>query len=257
MLAEERRKEILELIEISNVVSVADLCVRLDVSEMTIRRDLRMLANDGLLMRVHGGAISRRGRSYEPPYLMRSSSHVDLKQVIGVRAASLVHEGDSLAIDVGTTTLEVAKNLTGLSNLTVLTSSLIILNLLADSPNIRLFASGGEIRPQERSMVGRIAASTFQEFQVDKAFIGIGGVHPEVGLSEYNLEDALVKQAIIQHAEQVIIVADSSKLMRTCFAVVAPTQAADIIVTDYEAPEEIIQVFKKMGVEIIQAERPI
>lgn len=255
MIPEERRKLILEQVETNNAVSVADLCARLDVSEMTIRRDLRILSNQGLLLRVHGGAVSRRGRSYEPPYLVRVTSNVELKEAIGREAARLVQEGESLAIDVGTTTLEVAKHLVGVPNLTVVTSSLNIANVLADSPNIRLIVSGGVVRPQERSLVGHLATRTFEEFQVDKVFIGIGGIHPEAGLSEFNLEDALVKQAMIQHAEQVIVVADSTKLMRTCFALVAPLSVVDVIVTDWMASEEAVGVLRDRGIEVIIAQR--
>lgn len=253
MIPEERRKTILDLVETKNSVSVAELCYQLDVSEMTIRRDLRMLSNEGLLLRVHGGAVSRRGRSYEPPYLVRSSNNNKQKEAIGAEASKLVQEGDSIAIDVGTTTLEVARCLVGLPNLTVITSSLLVANLLADSPSIRLIVSGGIVRPEERSMVGNIAANTFVSFHVDKVFIGIGGIHPEMGLTEYNLEDALVKQNMIEHAEQVIVVADSSKIFRTCFAHVAALSQVDVIITDEQVTLESIEILNQRGIEVLIA----
>lgn len=256
MIPAERRERILQLVETKHSVTVAELCNSLDVSEMTIRRDLRMLSNQGLILRVHGGAVSRRGRSYEPPYMIRSINNPEQKKAIGAEAAKLVQEGDSIAIDVGTTTLEVARNIVNIPNLTVLTSSLKVANLLADAPSIRLIVSGGIVRPGERSLIGNIAESTFTNFHVDKAFIGIGGIHPEVGLTEFNLEDTLVKQKMIQHAEQVIVVADYSKMFRTCFAFVAPLSTVDVVVTDSDVSPEAIGAFNHQGVEVLIAGSP-
>jgi DeoR/GlpR family transcriptional regulator of sugar metabolism len=253
MVPAERRKQILELIERRNSISVAELCQLLEVSDMTIRRDLRILSNHGLLERVHGGALSRRGRSYEPPFLFRATSHILQKEIIGRCAASLVHEGDSIALDVGTTTLEVAKALINTPNLTIVTASLPIANVLSDAPNIRLILTGGIVRNQELSMIGHIAEQSYKEFHIDKAFIGIGGLHPEAGLTEYNLEDTLVKKAMISSAEQVIVVADSSKLGETCFASVAPLSVVDTLVTDANASAEIIDLLRTRDLEIILA----
>jgi DeoR/GlpR family transcriptional regulator of sugar metabolism len=254
MVPAERRKQILELIEKRNSISVAELCRLLDVSDMTIRRDLRILSNRGLLERVHGGALSRRGRSYEPPYHSRATNQIIQKEIIGRCAAALVHEGDSIALDVGTTTLEIAKALVNTPNLTIITASLPIANVLSEAPNIRLILTGGIVRNQELSMIGHIAEQTYREFHIDKAFVGIGGLHPEAGLTEYNLEDTLVKKAMIASAEQVIVVADSSKLGETCFASVSPLSVVDTLVTDANAPPEIIELLRARDIEVIFAQ---
>jgi DeoR/GlpR family transcriptional regulator of sugar metabolism len=254
MVPAERRKQILELIEKRNSISVAELCQLLDVSDMTIRRDLHILSNRGLLERVHGGALSRRGRSYEPPYHYRATNHVIEKEIIGRCAAGLIHEGDSIALDVGTTTLELAKALVNTANLTIVTASLPIANVLSEAPNIRLVLTGGIVRNQELSLIGHIAEQTYQQFHVDKAFVGVGGLHPEAGLTEYNLEDALVKKAMIANAEQVIVVADSSKLGETCFASIGPLSVVDTLVTDANAPPEIIDFLRARDIEIIFAQ---
>ena len=138
MLPAERRKYILELVEERNSISVSELCRILSVSDMTVRRDLRSLSRDGLLERVHGGALSRRGRSYEPPFVSRTSEHLEEKQIIGRRAATLVQEGDTVALDVGTTTLEVSKALFETNNLTVITASLHIANVLREAPEFTI-----------------------------------------------------------------------------------------------------------------------
>jgi DeoR/GlpR family transcriptional regulator of sugar metabolism len=249
----ERQKQILELIEKRNSISVVELCKLLEVSDMTVRRDLRILHNRGLLERVHGGALSRRGRSFEPPYHSRATNQVLQKEIIGLSAATLVHEGDSLALDVGTTTLELAKSLVNTPNLTILTASLPIAMVLSEVPNIRLILTGGIVRNQELSMIGHIAEQTYKEFHVDKAFIGVGGLDSEAGLTDFNLEDTLVKKAMIANAGQVIVVADSSKLGETCLASIGPLSVVDTLVTDANAPEEILDSLRSSDIEVIIA----
>lgn len=250
MLPLERRKYILELIEKRNSISVAELSQLLRVSDMTIRRDLRNLSNDGLLERVYGGALSRRGRSYEPPYVLRTTEHIEPKEIIGRCAAGMVSEGDSVALDIGTTTLELAKELRGTSNLTVITASVHIANILSDAPNMRLILSGGILRKEELSLIGHVAEGTFQDFHVDKAFVGVGGLDIQDGLTEYNVEDMLVKRAMIANAGQVIVVADSSKLGKTCFATIAPISVVDVLVTDALIPREMADQLTAKGIEV-------
>jgi len=250
----ERHDRILELVETQHAVSVSRLCEILDVSEMTIRRDLRLLSNKGLLTRVHGGAVTRRARSYEPSYRNRTTKNVRQKEIIGRTAAKLVHEGDSITLDVGTTTLELAKALDGTPDLTAITTSLHIANVLSELPNLRLILAGGIVRKGELSLVGHIAERTYEGFRVDKAFIGIGGLHPEDGLTEYNLEDALVKRVIIKKAGQVIVLADSSKLGVTCFSWIAPLSDVDILVTDADAPKEILKALTDQDIEVLIAQ---
>lgn len=161
MIAQERQKIILQIIAEQGAVTVAELCRRFGVSDMTIRRDFTTLEQASLLRRIHGGAVSARGRSYEPPVLARVHEMPEAKRAIGRLAASLVHEGDSIALDIGTTTLELARHLIGLHDITVLTNALPIANLLTDQPNIRLMLCGGVVRPGERSLIGPVAEYTF------------------------------------------------------------------------------------------------
>ena len=254
MIPAVRLKRIVEIIETENAVTVSDLCSRLNVSEMTIRRDLRHLAKDNLLVRVHGGAIATRGRSFEPPRLMRAEVNAHLKRAIADQAALLVHEGDSIVLDVGTTTLELSRRLVDMPNLTIITNSLPLANILSESSSsCRIIVCGGVLRPGELSMGGHIAERTFKDFQVDKCFLGVGGVHADSGLTEYNLEDALVKQVIIKHAKQVIVLADNSKLNQTCFKSIAPLSEVDTIVTDEEASADEIEKIRARDVKIITA----
>ena len=248
-----RHRVILELLEAQGAVKVADLCERLGVSEMTIRRDLAELEREGVLRRTHGGAISARGRSYEPPFLTRATSNQEQKARIGRLAASLVEEGDSVALDIGTTTLEIARALHEKRNLTVLTNSLHIANILASHPTIRLIVIGGILRPVELSMVGGLAEQSYREFFVDKLFLGVGGLSVEAGLTEYSLEDALVKRAMIKNAKERFVVADASKLNRVAFVHVAALSDVHALITDASADDAIVHRIQESGIRIWRA----
>ncbi len=253
MIAAERHHTILDLLIDAGSVSVADLVERFDVSEMTVRRDLEELERKGLLRRVHGGAVSNRGRSYEPPFMRRSAEHQAEKERIGAAAAALVRNGDSIALDVGTTTLAVARHLADRRDLTVLTPSFPAASLLANRPGIRLILTGGILRSGEHSLVGRLAERAVQEFYIDKLFLGVGSIDCDAGLTEFNLEDALVKRAMLRSAKETIVVADASKFGQVAFAVVAPVNVVNCVVTDTSIDPDIQQRLETMGIEFVLA----
>lgn len=251
MSLEQRRRTILERLDSKGAVLVAELGAQFGVSEMTIRRDLDELERQGLLQRVHGGAVSSRGRSYEPAFLRRSSAHLYEKQRIAAVAIDLIQNGDSIALDVGTTTLEMARLLGSRRDLTIITSSLRIACELAETQGLRLILTGGVLRHGEMSMVGQIAVDALQQFFVDKLFLGIGGIDLEAGLTEYSLEDALVKRAMVRAAKEVIVVSDASKLGRVTFAVVAPVTVANRIITDSRAEPAIIAALRARNIDVL------
>jgi len=253
MFIEERHQKIIEIIESKSRVTVKELVEQFQLNEMTIRRDLLELEKSGLLQRVHGGAICVRGRSYEPPFIKRSLDKQNEKEKIGVKAAELINDGDSIALDVGSTTIEIANNLKGKTNLTILTPSVRIANILADNPNIRIICTGGILRPSEHSLIGDLAISAINNFYVDKLFLGMGGVDFEAGLTEYNLDDSQVKKALIQKAKEVILVTDSSKFNKVAFTFVAPIKAVSRIVTDSKIDNETARRLKEVNIEVIIA----
>jgi len=253
MLSEERHQIILNILENQGSLLVTDLVSQFDVSEMTIRRDLDVLERKGLLRRVHGGAVSDRGRSYEPPFLSRSTTHQEEKARIGKIAAELVRSGDSITLDVGTTTLEVARNLADKQNLTIITPCFQIASLLCENPAIRLILTGGILRHSELSMVGHLAERVFDEFYVDKLFLAAAGIDFESGLTEYNLEDTLVKQAMIRTAKQVILVTDASKFNRVAFTAIAPINVVDTVVTDKAINSSIAARLQELNIDVILA----
>lgn len=251
MHSEERQEKILKIIDQKSRVSVDELVMLFSVNTMTVRRDLILLENRGLLRRFHGGAISCRGRSYEPPFLVRSEDHRKEKEGIGKKAAELINDGDSIAIDVGTTTLEVARNLKGKTDLTIITSSLQVAGELMDNPNFRILLPGGIIKASEPSLIGDLTVSAIHNFFVDKLFLGVGGVDFSAGLTEYNLDDAQIKKALIQRAKDIILVTDSTKFNRIAFAYIAPISVVNRIVTDDSLDGKDIKKIKDMGIELL------
>lgn len=258
MSALNRLSHIVDIVMEKGSISISEICERFQVSEMTARRDLNELDRQGLLRRVHGGAIAGLARSYEPPFPTRATKNTPAKVAIGLKAAELVYDGDSIALDVGTTTLEIVGGLKGKRNLTIVTSCLQIANRvvgeLSLSSDVRLIVTGGIVRPHELSLIGSIPERVYRELHVDRAFIGIAGIHPTDGLTEYNLEDAQTKQALIQSAREKIVVADGSKFGLTTFASVAPIEGIDTIVTDRSAPADMVHKIHKSGVNVIIAE---
>lgn len=258
MNAVERQNKIVELVLENGRVDILAICEMFAVSEMTARRDLNDLDRKGLLRRVHGGAIANLGRSYEPSFQTRAVKNQAAKTSIGLKAAELIYDGDSIALDVGTTTLEIVPGLRGKRNLTIVTSCLQIATKVVDQIPLdidaRLILTGGIIRPRELSMIGSIPERVYQELHVDKAFIGIGGISLEVGFTEYNIEDTQIKRMLINSAREKIVVADSAKFGVTTFASVAPLTAVDKIVTDTGAPKEMVEEIRALGVEVIFAD---
>lgn len=248
-----RRQRTLELLAQHGEVSVADLSRDAGVSEMTVRRDLETLEREGLLKRVHGGAISGASRGYEPPFSLRAGQGSDAKTAIGRLAASLIDEGETVALDVGTTTLEAARALQQATGITVLTPSLRAAETLSLNPDIRLIVTGGIARPGELSLVGDLAERAFGDLFCDTVLLGAGGVDVVAGVTEFNLEDTRVKRAALASARRCVILADASKLGQIALAAVCPLERVDVLVTDRSASEEALAPIRESGVEVLIA----
>jgi DeoR/GlpR family transcriptional regulator of sugar metabolism len=251
MIAQERRQHIFEDIEASGIASVRDLAHRFDVSTITIMRDLQELEQEGLIRRVHGGAISVRGASYEPPFIARESQYSPEKKRIAAKAVEMINDGDSIILDVGTTTLEIARALKGKRNLTVLVTNLRAALELASQAAIQVIVIGGKLRSSELSLVGHLTEQTLRSFQVDKAFIGVGGITIEHGLTEFNFEEAGTKRTMIERARERIVVADHTKFGKVMLTAVASLTAVDAIITGTEVDGEIVTRLRQVGVKVI------
>lgn len=244
----------MQTLDTEGLLGVTELSERFDVSEMTIRRDLLELENAGLIRRVHGGATRALGRAYEPPFRMRQAAGLASKQAIARAAAALITEGDAIGLDVGSTVLEMVPEFIDVDNLTVVTASIRVANRVAElhalERSVRLIVTGGVTRADELSLIGQSAIEFYRNIRLDKAFISVGGVGLDGSGTEFNLEDAEVKRAMIQSSQEIIVLADSSKLSQTGFAFVADLRRVSRVITDAEADQEVLAQLRAAGVTI-------
>lgn len=250
---QDRRQIILELLDERGELAIADVSTQLGVSEMTVRRDFDALERDRIVKRVRGGIVSLTSRSYEPPYALRAARFEAAKQRIGAVAAKMVRDGDTVGLDAGSTVLAVAGELTNLRNITIVTPSLRAAWALADQPDFRVIVTGGIVRPGERAMNGALSEHAFGELFCDIFFMGIGGISPETGFTEYTLDGTRTKQAALRTARRRVVVADSSKLGKVAFVRVVDTAGVDSLITDKDADPQIVERLRETGLDVICA----
>ena len=251
MLTDERRALILDRLRSQGRVLAADLTAELDVSSDTIRRDLRELDDAGLLRRVHGGALPRHGDA--APFEARARRAPEAKASIARRAAECVRDGQLVVLDGGTTTLEVARTLRDDLRARVITTSPPIALELADHPGLEVTVVGGTLRPNSLVTVGAAPVEAFRLIRPDVVFLGVCGLHPEIGVTTSDLEERDVKAAMIEGAAGVIALADHDKLGTAMSAVVAPLSAVTCLVTDAEADDEALAPYRSLGIEVLRA----
>lgn len=251
--SEERRHYIQRLIAQGDNVQVGSLAKQLDVSEMTIRRDLAELERIGILRKVHGGAIKETSRSFEPPFSIRMHNNSLGKELVAREALSFLSEGDTVAIDTGSTALAFAKLLQPYHELTIVTPSVHIALLFLHHPSIRVFLSGGELRKHEGSLVGDQSRRFFENLHFDTFFMSSAALSVDGGLTEYVLDDASIKHLIIEHAKKTIALMTGEKFGKTAFAQVCSLNELDTMITDTEPDGDIWNTLQTHGVRIILA----
>jgi DeoR/GlpR family transcriptional regulator of sugar metabolism len=249
-----RRATIAEQLRVDGEASIAELATLFGTSEMTIRRDLDFLEVEGLARRARGGAISVLSRSFEPPILQRAAHMADAKRRIGAAAASLLRENETVVIDVGTTTHEMAKALPDNLSITAITSSLLISTELSTKPLVKAIVTGGVLRIGELSLIGPRAQSSFNDLNCDTVFLGVAGISDAQGITEYNLDDADVKRSALASGRRVVVLADASKLGRVAFITIAPVSAVDLLITNASPENAIIRRIKDHDVEVLHVE---
>jgi len=249
----DRKAFILQKINSVGSISIKSLATELDVSEMTIRRDLDSLELTNLIKRKYGKAFSVRGTSYEPSYQERTLQNHEKKVQLGKLGASLVKDGDSVAFDTGTTVYKVAESVaTQAHNLTVVTHSLNVVNLFKSSPAIgEIIVLGGVLRKEENSTVGDLTLSGLQNFYTDKLFLGVGGINDNLDLTDYNYNDAIVKRQYLSHAQEIILLADSSKFTKTAFIKYGNMRDIDILITDKLPHQPFLSLLKELNIKIL------
>jgi len=258
MLAQERYEIILEMLKESNIIKISDIASKLKVSNETARRDLETLQDQGLLKRVHGGAILNENISITNiSNTARSLPHTGVsyieKQAIGKRAASLVKNGETIFLDIGSTTLQISKNLKNIHNLTVLTTSLPIINELA-ATDINVVVLGGKLHRDDQLLFSPFTSEIFERYYVDKSFIGCGGISIAGGVTDYS-ENCLNRQAIKAHSKKMILVTGSGKFGHNALVQVCSLSCIDIIVTDSNLQQEYIDSLQEYPIELLLASR--
>ena len=250
-----RRAGILDELESKGQVSVSELSKSFNVSEVTIRNDLAQLEKQNMLIRARGGAIKIKMRDIglDSPLSDKMREHFQEKQKIGRKAAKLISEGDTIILDSGTTTAEVAKNLQQFKDLTIITNAINIATILAENYDFNVFVCGGFMRKKSLSLVGVMADENISSYYCDKLFLGVDGIDRKHGLSTPNVEEAHLNSVMIEVAKKVIVVTDSSKFFRRRFAAIAPISRIDTLVTDDGISDQDKQMLEQSGIEVIIA----
>ncbi|MGH8315576.1 MAG: DeoR/GlpR family DNA-binding transcription regulator [Steroidobacterales bacterium] len=251
VVLEERRRRIRGLLHERSQVSVAELAERFSVSAVTIRSDLAALDEIGALVRIHGGALPR-GESDELPIGVKQSLHRAEKLRIAAAAVELVRDGETVILDSGTTTAEIARQIRGLklSSLNVITNALNIAVLLASVGFVNLVIPGGVLRRRSWSLSGPQAENAIRDLQADTLFLGVDSLDPEVGLMTPYVLEAQLNAQMIRIARKVIAVTDSSKLLRRNLSVIAPVDQVDLLITDRAADAQCIAAIRGRGIEV-------
>lgn len=252
MLVEERRSLLLELVRLKGFAALDDLRRELQVSESTIRRDLDLLEEAGAAKRTHGGVFYTGGSPKLPHFEVRQPANWEKKRAIAHRAAELIHDGDTLLLDGGTTTYELAKLLVG-RHLQVVTNSLPLANLFASSPNTDLVLVGGYIYPRTGVSLGPYADRMLAGLTVQKTVLSVAGITAR-GCYNSNLLLVETEKAMLKAADEVIVVADSGKFGRQSLAHLCPLAEIDRLVVDQGLSEEWRDLATAEGVEVLLAD---
>jgi DeoR/GlpR family transcriptional regulator of sugar metabolism len=249
----ERRAAVVQMLRERGQVSVAELSRRLSVSEMTARRDLEFLEQEGLARRYHGGAVTTVSRSFETPYAARAYDRQPQKRAIGLRAAELIMPGETVIVDAGTTAVEVARALRDRTNLLVCPLGLQAAVLLADRPGIRLLVPGGEVRPGEQMFVGEVARGVLAGLRFDTYVMAVGGAARDDGFTDFSLDDVAVKRAGLRSARRCVVVCDSAKIGKVGFARIGGLGVAATLVTDAALADADRAWLTEAGLDVVIA----
>lgn len=258
MLAKQRRSRIAELVALEGAVRISELVDRLGVSDMTIRRDIEQLAADGLVERVHGGAVAPEGarRSDEPGFAVKSQLQREQKRAIARRAARLVEPGSAIGISAGTTTVELARHVASVPDLTVVTNSLPVAQVLHESGarGQDVILTGGMRTPSD-ALVGPITVAALEMLHVDLLFLGCHGVDGRAGLTTPNLVEVDTNRAFIRAALRVAVLADSTKWGVIGLGTFGRLHDVDVFVTDAGLTASARTVLSQQVGELVVVDR--
>lgn len=247
-----RHQQIIDLISQQRTVKNTELMERFNISIETVRRDLEELEEKGVLRRVYGGAVINTVLGSEPEYTSRTQDHHREKCAIAAAAAALIHPQDTVYLGVGTTVQSMVRYMKQLGEVTVFTNALRTAVELSDNPGCQVILPGGQLRARELTLSGFPAEDNFTHFNVDKAFIGIGGI-TEDGITDFHTGEARLHRQLIRNARQSIALADSSKLGLRAMNNVCTLEEIDTVITDSNAPRHLVRALEQAGVQVILA----
>lgn len=246
----DRHQYILKQLDQNGKVLVLDLCEELGVSSVTIRKDLRFLEESNLLFRTHGGATKQNPYTTDKSVYEKEKIFVEEKQKIGAKAASLIDENDSIIIASGTTLLAFSKEIKPIGNLTVVTSSLQVAGQMAKHQNTDIIQLGGSVRKSSYSVAGIFSELILDHFYCSKLFLGVDGLDLDFGISTTNAQEAQLNKKMIESAQKVIVLTDSSKFGRKSFGKITDLSKIDVIITD-QITESYKDSLEALGIKVI------
>ena len=248
MTAEARRRRIVQLLENEGNVKVEELAGLFEVSQVTIRKDLAELEEQGMLQRTYGGAAFSHRSRFNVSFFQRLQMHGSQKDLIARAALAYIHEGDTIIIDAGSTTLALAQVLPGqFRSLYIITSS-VPAALELSRAGYEILLVGGQVRNHSLALIGPTAIKTLETFHADRAFLGSSGITLAHGHSTPNPLDAEVKQAMMRSADESYVLADSTKFGHACLSTFANLSDVHLTITDFGMPAEFAEAFTKRGV---------
>lgn len=255
MLARQRQEVIMEEVRRTGAVQVADLVVRLGVSDMTVRRDLDALAQRGLVEKVYGGATSTVGRSTdEPGFEVKSVRQLEEKELIGRRAAELVEPGSAIGLSAGTTTWTLARHLDDVADLTVVTNSARVAEVLDQrGRGDRAVVLTGGVRTPSDALVGPVAVQTLRSLHLDVVFLGVHGMSPRAGFTTPNMHESETNRAFADAANRLVVLADHTKWSTVGISTIVGLDRADVVVTDSGLPEQGHQELSERVADLVIA----
>lgn len=249
----ERKKKILDALENAGNMDVHQLSVQLDISPVTIRRDLQQLADEGLLIRTHGGAMKAEAAPRFPAFLDKAADSREQKRQIGKLAASFVRPGDTIFLDCGSTVFCMCEHLQKVPGLKVITNSLPVLSALLPVPEISVNLVGGEVDKERKAVHGLQAIRHIESYHAAKAFIGVDGLSAENGLTAFSEKEAAISTAISRNADTVYLLCDASKIGRDSYFKFAPLSLFHYLLTDNGISAEHLKALEGQGVKLLQA----
>lgn len=248
----DRRDRMIQILNEEGSVKVDELSEIFDVSTVTIRNDLDFLEKKGIVYRTYGGALLRNNVYNDPSLEEKQKLHAEEKQEIGKKAAEMISDGDSIVLDSGTTTREIAMNIKEKEHLTVMTNAINIALELAALTNITVMLTGGVLREKSYSLVGPEAENTMRNYYFDKLFLGVDGLDLTYGLTTANPQEAQLNRLMVERSNQVIAVTDSSKFGRHSFSFICDLDPISTIITDVNIPAEYETQLTRQDITVIK-----